>query len=161
MRNSLATMSSHHLHQQLLICRPLHNNTTTQPPDAADPVPLHQHPTPDFPCVKRSKQDKENDQSELIDTTEKVAQTQVKFSLLNTQGLIASGGRNKSKTISDLIVDPLSQHLIAPTKTFLTKEVEDAEIRKHFPSYTLLREIGRKHKQGGCLLLSSLMGFFK
>ena len=88
------------------------------------------------------------------------AQTQVKFSLLNTQGLINTQGRNKSKSISDLILDPSSQHIIALTETFLTEDVEEAEILKYFPSYTLNRgdrdtQVGRKHKQGGCLLLTS------
>ena len=98
--------------------------------------------------------------AEVSITNTTATQTQVKFSLLNAQGLITSGGRNKSKTVSDIILDPLSQHIIAITETFLTKEVEDAEVLRHFPLYTILRgdrdrEIGRKTKQGGCLLLTS------
>ena len=116
----------------------------------------------ELPQIRRFKIAKLKTHSYNVERTKDIitAQTQVKFSLLNTQGLITTRGRNKSKTISDLILDPTSQHIIALTETFLTKDVEDAEVLNYFPSYTLNRgdrdtEAGRKHKQGGCLLLTS------
>ena len=86
--------------------------------------------------------------------------TRINFSLLNIQGLITQTGRNKSKFISDLTTNINSQHMIAITETFLTDAHLDAEILKSFPEYNINRAdrdltVGRKHKQGGCLLLTS------
>ena len=79
---------------------------------------------------------------------------------MNTRGIITNGGRNKSKTLSDLLLTPNSEQILALTETFLDKNVEDAEITKHLLNYTLFRgdrdtTIGRKCKQGGVLLLTS------
>ena len=90
---------------------------------------------------------------------ETALQSRVHFSLLNTRGLITNG-HSKCKTISDIIIQPSAQHIIAITETFLTKDIGKAEVLKYFPMYTLRRgdrntDIGRKTCQGGVLLLTS------
>ena len=50
-------------------------------------------------------------------------------------------------------------HDLAVTETYLTRDMEDAEIVRHFSMYRLYRgnrdiTNGQKQKQGGCLLLN-------